>query len=185
MTVDAKRLFDAIRAIKGAALTQADVDAVNAVLAGQASRSISAKGLDLIKQFEGCKLSAYPDPGTGGDPWTIGWGATGPGIKRGVVWTQAQADERLGQDVQKFADGVEKALDGVGTTQAQFDAMVSLAYNIGLSAFAGSTLLRLHKAGDYAGSAAQFERWNKAGGKVLAGLTRRRAAEAAMYRGAA
>ena len=66
--------------------------------------------LRLIKEFEGCKLTAYPDPGTGGEPWTIGWGSTGQGIGPGVVWTQATADARLAQDVQRFADGVKSKI---------------------------------------------------------------------------
>jgi lysozyme len=141
--------------------------------------------LSLIKQFEGCRLTAYPDPGTGADPWTIGWGATGPGIRKGVTWTQDEADARLAKDVERFADGVTKAIGDARTTDAQKAAMISMAYNVGVSAFAGSTLLRKHKAGDYSGAADEFEKWNRAAGKVLAGLTRRRQAEAAMYRGLA
>lgn len=135
----------------------------------------------LIKPFEGCRLKAYPDPATGGDPWTIGWGATGPGIRKGVVWTQAQADGRLSADLVGYDAAVGKAVGAA--TDAQRAAMTSLAYNIGVNAFASSTLAKLHKAGDYAGASAQFARWNKAAGKVMAGLARRRAAEAAMYRG--
>jgi GH24 family phage-related lysozyme (muramidase) len=136
----------------------------------------------LVKQFEGCELSAYPDPGSGGDPWTIGYGATGPGIAKGVTWTQAQCDQRLADDLERFAVGVNSALNGAPTTQNEFDAMVSLAFNIGLENFRRSTLLRMHQDGDKAGAAEQFARWNKASGKVLNGLTRRRAAEAALYR---
>lgn len=141
-----------------------------------------AEALALIKQFEGCKLSAYPDPGSGGDPWTIGWGATGPGIARGVMWTQAQADSRLAEDVSKFAAGVNAMLAAAPTTPSQRGALISFAYNVGLGALKESTLLRMHKDGDYAGAAGQFGRWNKAAGKVLNGLTRRREAEAAEYR---
>jgi lysozyme len=142
----------------------------------------STVAIDLIKKFEGCELTAYPDPGTGGDPWTVGWGATGEGIRKGVVWTQQQADERLRADVMRFAQGVATAIGDAPTTQHQFDACVSLAYNIGLKAFTDSTLLRLHKAGNYALAADQFARWNRAGGRILNGLTRRRAAEAELYR---
>lgn len=141
-----------------------------------------ADALSLIKQFEGCKLDAYPDPGTGGDPWTIGWGATGAGIRRGVRWTQAQADQRLAEDVAKFASGVDARL--TGSTQArQRAALISFAYNVGLKALEGSTLLRRHNAGDYAGAAAEFGKWVNAGGKKLNGLVKRRAAEAAVYGG--
>lgn len=143
-----------------------------------------ALALALIKRFEGCELEAYPDPGSGGDPWTIGWGATGPGIRKGVTWTQAQADQRLAEDVARFMAGVDDVVTGP-TTPHQGAALTSLAYNIGLGAFEGSTLLRMHNAGNYEGAAGQFGRWNKAAGRVLAGLTTRRAAEAAVYRGGA
>lgn len=136
--------------------------------------------LRLIKEFEGCKLTAYPDPGTGGDPWTIGWGSTGPGIGPGVVWTQATADARLAQDVQRFSDGVKSKIK-VPVSPNQLGALISLAYNIGLSAFGGSTLLRKLNAGDYLGAKEQFGRWNRAGGKVMRGLSRRRAAEASVF----
>ena len=142
----------------------------------------------LIQQFEGCAkphsgggFEAYPDPATGGDPWTIGWGSTGPDIKKGVVWTQQQCDDRFSTHLGTFAAAVAKAIGGAPTTQHQFDAMVSFAYNLGTGNLASSTLLKKHKAGDYAGAAAEFARWNKAAGKVMTGLTRRRAAEAALY----
>lgn len=159
---------------------------------GLARIETAAKGLNpspacinLIKEFESCRLTAYPDPGSGADPWTIGWGSTGPGIRKGTVWTQAQADSRFSEHVTQFGRSVEQLLNGAATNQHQFDALVSLAYNIGTGNLSGSTLLKKHKAGDYAGAAAEFARWNKASGKVMAGLTRRRAAEAAMYRGEA
>jgi GH24 family phage-related lysozyme (muramidase) len=142
----------------------------------------------LIQQFEGCAkknpdgtFAAYPDPGSGGDPWTIGWGSTGADIKKGVTWTQQQCDDRFSAHVDEFGAKVAAALGGAATTQHQFDAMVSFAYNVGVGNFQSSTLLRKHKAGDYAGAAAEFVKWNKAAGKVMAGLTRRRAAEAALY----
>ena len=155
--------------------------------------SIGAAGVELIKRFEGCarlrrdgRLEAYPDPGTGGDPWTIGWGATGPDldgkgrIAKGTVWTQEQCDRRLDRDLKRYAAGVARALGDAPRTQNQFDAMVSFHYNTG--AIARATLTRKHKAGDYEGAAAEFARWNKAGGHVLKGLVRRRAAEAQLYR---
>ncbi|HYW17366.1 MAG TPA: lysozyme [Allosphingosinicella sp.] len=142
----------------------------------------------LIQQFEGCAkkqsdgtFMAYPDPGSGGDPWTIGWGSTGPGIKKGVVWTQKQCDDRFTEHLEQFAANVSKVLAGTKTSQNQFDAMVSFAYNVGVANLSASTLLKKHKAGDYKGAAAEFAKWNKAAGKVLPGLTRRRAAEAALY----
>ena len=143
--------------------------------------------LALIKKFEGCELKAYPDPGTGGKPWTIGWGSTtdvqGRPITPGTVWTQPQADTRLATQVLEFAAGVDKALGGTAVTPMQKGAMVSLAYNIGPKAFAGSTLLKKHKAADYDGAAGQFPAWNKSGGRVMQGLVNRRTAEMRVYKG--
>ena len=143
-------------------------------------RQPSKRCKDLVKRKEQCRLTAYlPTPE---DVPTIGWGSTGPDIKLGMKWTQAQADERFERDIAKFAAGVDKRIGAVDTTQGQFDAMVSLAYNIGLWAFEGSTLLRRHRAKRYAEAAETFAWWNKQKGKVLRGLTIRRAEEAAMYR---
>lgn len=143
----------------------------------------------LVQTFEGFhralpggKVQAYPDPASGGDPWTIGWGSTGPGIAKGTIWTKAQAEERFRKDLSHFGNGVEIALGDAPTTDRQLSAMTSLAYNIGIGAFKGSTLLKKHKAGDYVGAAAEFLRWNRAAGKVMTGLVRRRAAEAELYR---
>ncbi len=151
-----------------------------------ARRTTGPAGIKLIQEFEGCKLTAYPDPGTGGAPWTIGWGATtdldGRLIKPGTVWTQQQADYRFLKHLRTFEDDLNKLLGNAPTTQNQFDALVSLLYNIGPANFAASTLLRRHKAGNYASAADEFPKWNRAGGKVLKGLVRRRAAEAALYR---
>lgn len=150
------------------------------------SRDISDAAIASMKLSEGLRLTAYPDPGSrDGNPWTVGYGSTGPDIRRGTVWTQAQADARFVADVRRFEDQVEKALQGAATTQGQFDAMVHFAYNVGINAFAKSTLTQMHRAGHYESAAAQFARWNKNDGKVMAGLTKRRAHEAAMYRGQA
>lgn len=136
----------------------------------------------LMHQFEGCKLKAYPDPGSrDGHPWTIGWGSTGPGIGPGVVWTQEQADERFLADLTSFGNKVAALIGDAPTTAHQMAALVSLAYNIGTGALKGSTVLRKHKAGDYVGAKAAFGMWNKNDGRVMAGLTRRRAAEAELY----
>jgi lysozyme len=144
--------------------------------------------IKIIQQSENCAkrqpdgtFKAYPDPGTGGDPWTIGWGSTGSDIKPGTVWTQQQCDDRFSKHVAEFAQSVTKAIGSAPTTQHQFDAMVSLAYNIGANAFAKSTVLKRHIAKDYKGAAEAFAMWNKGGGKVLGGLVKRRAAEAALY----
>ncbi len=154
--------------------------------------SISAAGIALIKRFEGCArlrtdglVEAYPDPGTGAEPWTIGWGATGRDhvhggrIASGTVWTQAQCEARLTDDLARYAANVARALGEAPTTQPQFDALVSFHYNTG--AIARATLTKKHIAGDHQGAAREFARWNRAGGRVLKGLVRRRAAEAELY----
>ncbi len=94
----------------------------------------------LVQRFEGCakkqadgRFIAYPDPGTGGDPWTIGWGTTGADVKPGVIWTQQQCDDRLAKDVASFAAKVSAVIGGSPTSQNQFDAMVSFAYNVGVT----------------------------------------------------
>lgn len=196
-----KALFDIIRKIKGSPLLQTEVDQVNAALDSAAKpdtpsapelpitpSQIGEAGLALIERFEGCarllpdgRFAAYPDPGTGGAPWTIGWGATGKGIGPGTIWTKAECDARLESDLVKYAAEVKQALGPslAWTSQSQFDAMVSFHYNTG--AIGRATLTAKHRAGDYAGAAAEFGRWNRAGGRVLNGLTRRRAAEAKLY----
>ena len=157
---------------------------------GPAPRAIGPAGIALIKRFEGCarqrrdgQFAAYPDPGTGGAPWTIGWGATGKGIARGTVWSQARCDARLEVDLVRFALEVTRALGGAPTSQNQFDALVSFHYNTG--AIAKATLTRLHRAGRFAEAADEFGKWVNAGGKRLPGLVRRRSAEAALYAGPA
>ena len=141
---------------------------------------VSDKGLALIKEFEGCKLTAYQDSV---GVWTVGYGHTKTAM-RCMVITQAQADELLARDVAEHAAGVYKALQ-VKLEQHQFDSVVSLAFNVGVKTVRNSTLLKMINRGDAKMAAAQFDRWNKAGGKVLAGLTRRRAAERKMYEGLA
>ena len=140
-----------------------------------------AHAMALIKRWEGCRLVAYKCPA---GIWTIGWGSTGPGITEGVRWTQAQADERLARDVEKFMVGVRKLLRRPAT-DAQLGAMTSLAYNIGIGAFGSSTLLRLFNAGQTDLAAAQFAVWRRAGGKVLQGLVNRRADERRVFEGGA
>ncbi len=155
-------------------------------------RRIGPAGVALVKRFEGCArlrtdglIEAYPDPGTGAAPWTIGWGATGRDrfnggmIGPGTRWTQAQCDARLAEDLAACAAEVAAAIGGALTTQSQFDALVSFHYNTG--AIARATLTQKHIAGDHAGAAREFARWNRAAGRVLQGLVRRRAAEAELY----
>lgn len=140
---------------------------------------LSQRGIDLIKQFEGYSSKAYPDPATGGAPWTIGYG-TIKGVKPGMIITAEQAEKMLRDDVAKFESGVSSLITAP-TTQGQFDAMVSLAYNIGLGNFGKSTLLKKHNARCYTCAADQFRVWNRANGKVMNGLTKRRAAERQIY----
>lgn len=146
-------------------------------------RQLGERGAKLMHAFEGCKLNAYPDPGSAdGNPWTIGWGSTGPGIHKGVTWTQEQADARFVQDIsEKYGKAVNEMLGDTPTTQNQFDALVSLCYNIGIRALRNSTVMRKHKAGDHLGAARAFLMWNKNDGQVMRGLTRRRLAEADLY----
>ena len=143
---------------------------------------MSPDGLAILQYFESCRLEAYWD--ADGKVWTIGWGDTGSDVVQGLRISQADADQRLQRRLDReFVPGVLAALTRPAT-QAQFDAMVDLAYNIGVAAFQGSTLVRLFNAGDQAGAAEQFPRWNKSGGKVLLGLRRRRAADRARFLGA-
>lgn len=186
--VNRKELFDAIRDIKGAGLTQAEVNRINAILDGTVSTAlrVSQRGIDLIHSFESLRLTAYPDPGSrNGLPITCGWGTTvdedGGPIPRGSVWTKQKADRLFARDLKVFEDGVNELLDGAATTQNQFDALVSIGYNIGLAALRTSTLLRKHKVGDYVGAQRAFASWKFNDGRVLNGLVRRRAAEAALY----
>lgn len=190
-----KAIFDAARAAKGAGFTQEQVDALNYVLdqigvpKGE-TIMLGIKGENLIKKWESYakdlgdgRVQAYPDPATGGAPWTIGWGTTGQDVTRGTVWTKQRAQERFDEHITAFTTGVKNALGGAKATQDQFDAMVSLAYNVGLGNFNASTLLKKHKAGDYNGAKAEFPKWNKANGRVMTGLTNRRKEEAALYGG--
>lgn len=142
--------------------------------------------VQLIERDEGCRLTAYPDPGTGGAPWTIGYGHTGSDVHPGLTITQARAEELLEQDLEKFEAGVEGVAefkDGSDASDRQFSAMVSLAYNIGLGNFTKSSVLRFHNAGQFPQAADAFLLWNKSGGRVMNGLVRRRHQEREMYLG--
>lgn len=143
---------------------------------------INAATVNLVKEFEGLRLQAYQDSV---GVWTIGYGTTaaaGVGIapKAGMKITEADAEHYLRAGLEKFAAQVAPLIK-VPVTGNEFGACLSLAYNIGPGAFARSSVLRKLNAGDKAGAAKAFALWNKAGGKVLAGLTRRRAAEAALF----
>lgn len=143
--------------------------------------TMSQEGLKVLKHFEGLRLKAYRDPV---GVLTIGYGHTGPDVYEGLVWSQAQADKALRQRLEReFVPGV-LAVVKRSMRQHELDAMVDLAYNIGVGAFQGSTLVRKFNAGDTQGAADEFLRWTRAGGKVLLGLKRRRAADRALFLGA-
>ena len=137
-------------------------------------------GINLICGFEGLELKAYDD---GVGVWTIGYGTTvinGVKVKKGDTCTIEQAKSYMAQDLKKFESAVD-ILVKVPLNQNQFDALVSLTYNIGTGAFKDSTLLKKLNAKDYKGAAAQFDRWNKGGGKVMQGLVNRRAKERKLF----
>lgn len=178
-----KPFFDAARILAGGKLTRAQVDKLNDVVdeLQQIGMKISKVGIDLITSFEDTVLQAYDD---GVGVWTIGIGTTiypnGVKVKRGDTCTSEQAKSYFAYDLKRFEAAVNGAVK-VSLTQNQFDALVSLTYNIGEAAFKNSTLLKKLNAKDYAGAADQFLRWNKGGGKVLKGLVRRREAERALF----
>lgn len=149
----------------------------------------SKSGLQLTEQFEGCRLTAYQDSV---GVWTIGYGHTGPDVYKGLTITQDQAEALLMQDIAKAAAAVNRLvrLDRAGDpdtdglpdlTQEEFDALVDFTFNLGAGNLAGSTLLKKLNAGDIEGAAAEFPKWVHAGGKVLAGLVKRRDAERALF----
>ncbi len=186
-----KPLFDLLRRLIGRPFRQREVDMIDAALDAlngteESAHAIGPEGVALIKRFEGCArvrrdglVAAYPDPGTGGAPWTIGWGATGPGIGPETVWTQEECDERLARDLARYAAEVADAIGDSPTSQSQFDALVSFHYNTG--AIARASLTRFHIARDYDAAAREFGRWKHAGGRVMRGLVLRREAEARLY----
>ena len=136
----------------------------------------SLKGIALIKEYEGLRLGAYL---CSAGVLTIGYGHTG-GVKEGDLITEQKAEQLLQDDLKKFENGVLR-LVRVPLAQNQFDALVSFAFNLGVGNLGKSTLLKMLNDRDYKGAAGQFIRWNKAAGKELAGLTRRRLAESALF----
>ena len=143
------------------------------------------KGIQLMHSFEGLVLHAYKDPGSAdGKPYTIGYGTTrikGKPVKLGTVITKEQADEYFRDDLIQFEDAVKKYVK-VPITENQFSSLTSLIYNIGVGAFINSTVLKKLNKKDYEGSASAFLMWVKGGnGKILAGLVKRREAEAKLF----
>lgn len=139
-------------------------------------RKINQKGLDLIKTFEGLRLSSYDD---GVGVWTIGYGHT-KNIRSGMTISKEQAERYLKEDLERFEKAVERLVK-VQITDNQFSALVAFTFNIGDGAFAYSTLLRLLNEARYHEAAQQFLKWDKAQGKVFPGLTRRRGAEMRLF----
>lgn len=137
---------------------------------------------DLIRHFESCVLKAYPDPATNGPPITIGYGHTGPEVRMGDTLTPPEAEALLALDLIRFERGVDEMLKR-DVTQSQFDALVSLAFNIGLGNLKGSTLMKRLNAGEDAAAQEQFLVWNRAAGQVMKGLQRRRKAESLVFSG--
>lgn len=142
---------------------------------------VSDEGRKAIQQFEGCRLEAYQDVV---GVWTIAYGHTGPDVHAGLTITPARADALLALDLQRFERAVSAAVTRT-LHQCEFDALVSLAFNIGAAAFAKSTLVRLLNEGRWTDAAAQFTVWHKAGGALHAGLLRRRTRELMMFVGVA
>lgn len=138
---------------------------------------ISQKGIDLIKEFEGFRAKAYLCPAR---VWTIGYGHTA-GVKPGMVVMQAQAEAMLRADLKLYERHTSAALGNALTSQGQWDALVSFCFNAGPANLKKSSMLRLHKQGNYKAAADAFLKWTKGGGRVLPGLVRRRKAERALY----
>lgn len=136
--------------------------------------------IPLTERFEGCRLTAYPDPATGGDPWTIGWGSTGPNVRPGVTWTQQQCDEDLEVKLTHIGAQIDTVVT-VPLSDHEKAALACFIYNVGFHNFVSSTLLRKLNARDREGAADQFLRWDRANGKQMRGLSIRRAAERSMF----
>ena len=190
--MNSKIIFDYLRKLSGGVLTQAqviatdkllsiDFDSVKNMLGIPESMSVSNKGVDLICEFEGKRLVAYDD---GVGIWTIGFGTikypNGVRVKKGDTCTLDQAKEYMRHDLIEFEHTVNSSVK-VPLNQNQFDALVSLAYNIGSSAFKSSTLVKKLNAGDYQGAADQFNVWVNAGGKRMQGLVSRRDREKLLF----
>ncbi|OTG82309.1 lysozyme [Acinetobacter sp. ANC 4648] len=190
-----KAIFDFLRKISGGRLTQKQVDAANSAIATASDTvishmlgiaidemSVSKAGIEMICGFEGKRSVAYDD---GVGVWTIGFGTTiypnGIRVKKGDSCTEAQAKAYTAHDLKKFEQAVNSAVT-VPLNQNQFDALVSLTYNIGTGAFKDSTLLKKLNASDYQAAANQFDVWVKAGGRTMQGLVNRRESEKLLFK---
>ena len=137
-------------------------------------------GLDLTVASEGMRLTAYPDPGTGGAPWTIFCGHTGPDVYPGRTGTVEEGYQALHDDIQAAVAAVKREVT-VPLTQGEFDALVDFTFNCGAGNLQHSTLLRLLNSGDYLGASKHFDDWVMAGGRKLPGLVIRRDNEEALF----
>lgn len=192
--LDRRPIFDEVRHLLGRGFDQGEVDRLDAAidrtlgLPAEPSRHVlGPAGKALIQKWEGCgrrrvdgRFEAYPDPGsTDGKPWTIGWGSTGPDVRKGLIWTQAECNARFDRDIVKYVNEVAHALGDAPTTPDQFDALVSFHYNTG--AIATASLTRLHRQGRFGEAREEFGKWIHNDGRVLTGLKARRAEEAQLY----
>ena len=134
---------------------------------------------DLIKQEEGLRLKAYPDPASGGDPWTIGYGHTS-GVKKTDLITKEQAEDFLDEDMLNAYSVVDRVVK-VPLSPQQRDALCSFVFNVGGGAFSKSTMLRLLNQGEYIKAANEFDRWTKAAGRTMPGLVKRRGKEKSLF----
>lgn len=171
-------LMDLMRSLLSQIIKRVDAAAVAKASTYRINMNIGTKGLDLIKFFEGLELNAYK---CAAGVWTIGYGHT-KGVQEGDSISEEQANEMLAEELKEYENYIN-TLVTVELNQDQFDAMVSWVYNLGGGNLKASTLLKVLNAGDYDGVPAQMMRWNKAGGKVLEGLTKRRQAEADLFSG--
>jgi len=145
---------------------------------------LSKEAIEHLKVWEGLRLTAYPDPGSrDGHPWTIGYGHTTDSffaVRRGMTITKEKAEELLVHDANEAAAAISKLVT-VALTPNQLGALVSFAYNVGNGALAKSTLLRKLNAGQYTAVPSELAKWNKNDGKVMRGLSNRRAAEEKLW----
>lgn len=168
--------MDLMKSFLSQIIKRVDAAAVAKASTYRTQMNIGTKGLEMIKHFEGLELNAYQ---CAAGVWTIGYGHT-KGVQKGMVISEDTANEMLVEELNEYENYIN-TLVTVELNQNQFDAMVSWVYNLGGGNLKASTLLKVLNAGDYAGVPAQMMRWNKAGGKVLEGLTRRRQAEADLF----
>ena len=170
------KLMDLMKSLLLQIIKKVDAAVVAKAFTYRKNMNIGNKGLEMIKHFEGLELNAYQ---CAAGVWTIGYGHT-KGVQKGMVISEDTANEMLVEELKEYENYINTLVE-VELNQNQFDAMVSWVYNLGSSNLQASTLLKVLNAGDYEGVPAQIMRWNKAGGKVLEGLTRRRQAEADLF----